>query len=57
VALIAWGRMALRSTTRPETWAQTQRRTGAFVVMMAAGFAAFPSPKPGAKGTRRRERF
>jgi hypothetical protein len=57
LALICWGRMALRSMDHPETWHQTQKRTAAFVVMMAAGFASFPTPKPEGKGTRRRERF
>ena len=57
VALVTWGRVALRSRDHPEAWQQSERRTVAFVVMMGAGMASFPTPKPGAKGTRRRERF
>ena len=57
MALLTWGRMGLRSIDHPETWQQTQKRTYAFVVMVGAGMASFPAPKPGAEGTRRRERF
>ena len=57
VALVTWGRVALRSIDHPEAWQQTERRTYAFVVMVGAGMASFPTPKPGARGTRRRERF
>jgi hypothetical protein len=56
-ALLTWGKAAIRSMDHPETWRQTRARTAAFVVMVAAGMASFPAPKPGAKGTRRRERF
>jgi hypothetical protein len=56
-ALLTWGRIALRSSHSPETWSQTQQRTAAFVVMIGAGMLALPVPKPGAKGSRRRERF
>jgi hypothetical protein len=45
VALLTWGQLAIRSARQPETWAQTRRRTYAFVVMMAAGIAGLPASK------------
>jgi hypothetical protein len=45
VALVVWGRAAIRSMDYPETSQQTRRRTEAFIVMMAAGMLSFPMPK------------
>jgi hypothetical protein len=45
VALVVWGRAAIRSMDYPETWAQSRRRTEAFIVMVAAGMLSFPAPK------------
>jgi hypothetical protein len=45
VALLTWGRMAVRAGRAPETWAQTRQRTAAFLTMVFAGMLALPRPK------------
>jgi hypothetical protein len=45
VSLLIWVTLALQAVHGPESGRAAQRRTGAFVVMVASGMLSFPAGK------------